>query len=67
MNGKVVLLLILSALCANLFVHGTLLEVGLLTAEDWKDIDLEQDSLLLKQIAKLVTDAILSNGTEGWI
>ena len=26
---------------------------------------MEQDSLLLKQSAKLVTDAILSNGTEG--
>jgi hypothetical protein len=64
-NGQVVLLLILSALCADLFDHGTLLEVGSLTAEDWKDIDLEQDSLLLKQSAKLVTDAILSNGTEG--
>ena len=64
-NGQVVLLLVLSALSADLFDHGTLLEVGSLTAEDWKDIDLEQDSLLLKQSAKLVTDAILSNGTEG--
>ena len=64
-NGQVVLLLVLSVLCADLFDHGTLLEVGSLTAEDWKDVDLEQDSLLLKQSAKLVTDAILSNGTEG--
>ena len=64
-NGQVVMLLIVSSLCTNLFDHGTLLEVGSLTAEDWKDIDLEHDSLLLKQSAKLVTDAILSNGTEG--
>jgi PH domain associated with Beige/BEACH/Domain of unknown function (DUF4704) len=64
-NGHVVLLLILSALCSNLYEHGTLLEMGSISAEDWKDVDFDQDSLLLKQSAKLVTDAILSNGTKG--
>jgi hypothetical protein len=64
-NGNVVLILVLSALCADLYDHGTLLEMGSISASDWKDIDLDQDSLLLKQSAKLVTDAILSNGTKG--
>jgi hypothetical protein len=64
-NGHHVLILILSSLCENLFEDGTLLEVGSLSAEDWKDVDLELDSLLLKQSAKLVTDTILSNGTKG--
>jgi len=64
-NGLDVLLLVLSGLCANLFEHGMLFEVGSISAQDWKNVDLEQDSLLLKQSAKLVTDAILSNGTKG--
>jgi len=65
LNGHDVLLLILSSLCANLFDHGTLLEMGAISAQDWKDIDLDQDSLPLKQSARLVTDSILSNGTKG--
>jgi len=64
-NGGVVLLLVLSALCVDLYDHGTLLEMGSISANDWKDLDLDHDSLLLKQSAKLVTDAILSNGTKG--
>lgn len=64
-NGNVVLLLALSSLCADLYDHGTLLEMGSVASNDWKDLDLEHDSLLLKQSAKLVTDAILSNGTKG--
>jgi hypothetical protein len=64
-NGHHVLILILSSLCGNIFEDGTLLEIGSLSAEDWKDVNLEVDSLLLKQSAKLVTDTILSNGTKG--
>ena len=64
-NGQHVLLLILSSLCGNIFEHGTLLEVGSLTAQDWKEVNIEEDSLLLKQSARLITDAILSNGTKG--
>lgn len=64
-NGRDVLLLILSGLCADLFDHGTLLEIGSISAQDWKDVDLEQESLPLKQSARLVTDAILSKGTKG--
>ena len=59
------MILILSALCGNIFEDGTLLEIGSLSAADWKDVDLELESLLLRQSAKLVTDAILSNGTKG--
>ena len=59
------LLLILSKLCGNIFEHGTLLEVGSLSAQDWKEVNIEEDSLLLKQSARLITDAILSNGTKG--
>jgi hypothetical protein len=65
LNGNDVLLLILSSLCANVYDNGTLLEMGAFSAQDWKDIDLEQDSLPLKQSARLVTDSILSNGTKG--
>lgn len=65
MNGQHVLLLILSSLCGNIFENGTLLEVGSLTAQDWKEVNIEEDSLLLKQSARLITDAILSNGTKG--
>lgn len=64
-NGHDVLLLILSNVCANVFDNGTLLEMGAISAQDWKDVDLEQDSLPLKQSARLVTDSILSNGTKG--
>ena len=64
-NGNVVFLLALSALCADLYDHGILLEMGNMATNDWKDLDLDHDSLLLKQSAKLVTDAILSNGTKG--
>jgi hypothetical protein len=64
-NGHDVLILILSSLCGNIFEDGTLLEVGSLSAQDWKDVDLEVESLLLKQSARLITDAILSNGTKG--
>ena len=63
-NGHHVLILILSSLCGNIFEDGTLLEVGSLSAQDWKDVDLDLESLLLKQSAKLITDAILSNGTK---
>jgi hypothetical protein len=59
------LLLVLGGLCENIFEDGTLVDIGSLSAQDWKEVDLEQDSLLLKQSAKLVTDAILSNGTKG--
>lgn len=55
----------MSGLCADLFDNGTLLEIGSISAQDWKDIDIEQESLLLKSSARLVTDAILSNGTKG--
>lgn len=64
-NGHHVLILILSSLCGNIFDDGTLLEVGSLSAQDWKDVDLELESLMLKQSARLITDAILSNGTKG--
>lgn len=64
-NGHDVLLLILSALCSNLFENGTLSEVGSISAEDWRGVDIENDSLLLRQSAKLVTDAIFSNGMKG--
>lgn len=62
-NGHDVLLLVLSSFCCNIAEEGTLLEVGALSAQDWKDVDLE--TILLKQSAKLVTDAIISNGTQG--
>lgn len=62
-NGHDVLLLILSSFCSNIAEEGTLLEIGALSAQDWKDVDLE--AILLKQSAKLITDAILSNGTKG--
>ena len=65
MNGTDVLLLVLSSFCANLFDKGTILELGSISAEDWKDVDLEQDSLPLKQSARLVTNAILTQGTKG--
>jgi hypothetical protein len=65
-NGRDVLLLILSGLCGNVFDNGTLLDMkGTISAEDWKGIDLNNDSLLLKQSARLVTDSILSNGAKG--
>lgn len=64
-NGHTVLLLLLSSLCANVFENGTLLEIGSISAEDWHDVDLEAESLPLKQSARLVTDAILSNGMKG--
>ena len=64
-NGHHVLLLILSSLGGNIFKEGTLLEMSSLSAQDWKEVDLEQDSLLLKQSARLITDSILSNGTKG--
>ena len=64
-NGQAVFLLVVSRLCADLFENGTLLEVESISAEDWKDVDLEKDSLPLKQSARKVTDAILSNGTQG--
>ena len=49
----------------NLFDHGTLRDVGSISAVDWNEIDIEYESPLLKQCARLVTDAILSNGTKG--
>jgi hypothetical protein len=39
--------------------------MGSLSAQDWKEVNIEQDHLLLKQSARLVTDSILSNGTKG--
>ena len=65
MNGNHVLLLVLCNLCGDIFEHGTLLDVGSLTAQDWKDIDINLESVLLKQSAKLIVDAILSKGTKG--
>jgi hypothetical protein len=65
LNGHDVLLLILSNLCTNIFDEGTLLEIGKLSAQDWENVDLTQESLLLKQSAKLITDSILSQGTKG--
>jgi hypothetical protein len=64
-NGTDVLLLVLSRFCSNIFDNGTILEIGSISAEDWKDVDLEHDSLPLKQSARLVTNAILSQGTKG--
>jgi hypothetical protein len=64
-NGNHVLILVLSNLCGDIFENGTLLDVGSLSAQDWEDLDLELESVLLKQSAKLITDAILSNGTKG--
>ena len=64
-NGTEVLLLVLGWFCVNIFEHGTVLEIGSISAEAWKDINLESDSLPLKQSARLVTDAILSNGARG--
>lgn len=52
--------MIFSRLCADLFDHGTILEIGSISAEDWKDVDIEHDSPALKQSARLITDAILS-------
>jgi hypothetical protein len=62
-NGTDVLLMVLSRFCSNIFDNGTILEIGSISAEDWKDVDLEHDSLPLKQSARLVTSAILSQGT----
>lgn len=59
------MLLILSSLCGNLFDHGTLRDINTMTTMDWKEIDIDYDSPILKQSARLVTDAILSNGTKG--
>jgi hypothetical protein len=64
-NGNHVLILILSSLCGDVFENGTLLDVGSITAQDWQELDLDLESLLLKQSAKLVADAILSKGTKG--
>jgi hypothetical protein len=64
-NGHDVLLLILGSLCNDIFENGSLLEAGSLSAQDWEGVDLEQESPLLKQSARLVTDAILSNGIKG--
>jgi hypothetical protein len=64
-NGRDVFFLILSGVAANIFDHGTLLEMGEISAADWKDLDIENESILLKQCARLVTDAILSNGAKG--
>jgi hypothetical protein len=64
-NGTDALLLVLSNFCSNIFEHVTILEIGSFSAEDWKDIDLEHDSLPLKQSARLVNDAILSQVTKG--
>ena len=65
MNGTEVLLMVLSRFCSNLFDFGTILELGSFSAAAWKDIDLDHDSLPLKQSAKLVTDAIANQGTKG--
>ena len=65
LQGQTALLLILSALLSDLFENGTISDVGTITAEDWRKVDLDTDSLLLKQSARLVTDAILSNGAKG--
>lgn len=64
-NGTDVLLMVLSRFCSNIFEHGVILEMGSISAEDWKDVNLEQDSVLLRHCARLVTDAILSQGSEG--
>ncbi len=64
-NGRDVVFLVFSALCADIFNHGTLLEIGSISAQDFREVDIEHDSLMLKQSARLVTDAILSNGTKG--
>jgi len=64
-NGHDVVFLVLSGLCADVFDNGTLLEIGSIPAQEWKSVDIEQESLPLKQSARLVTDAILSNGTKG--
>lgn len=65
-NGHDVIFLVLSWLCANVFDFGTIMEIGSIPAQDfWKSVDIEQESLPLKQSARLVTDAILSNGTKG--
>ncbi|GAX27124.1 hypothetical protein FisN_13Lh328 [Fistulifera solaris] len=63
-NGTEVLLMILSRFCSNLFDYGAILEIGSFSAEAWKDIDLDHDSLPLKQSAKLVTDAITNQGNK---
>ena len=63
-NGHHVLLLILGSLCSDIFENGTLLDVGTMSAQDWREVNLEQDSLLLRQSARLVTDSILSNGMK---
>ena len=52
--------MVLSRFCSNLFDNGTILEMGSISAEDWKEVDIEHDSPALKQSARLVTDAILS-------
>lgn len=67
LNGHDVVFLVLSGLCENLFDHGTIpdRDIGAISAQDWKDVDIDNDSLPLKQSARLVTDAILSNGAKG--
>jgi hypothetical protein len=65
-NGLDVLILVLSGLCADVFDNGTLIDMkGTITSDDWKGFDVENDSLLLRQSARLVTDSILSNGAKG--
>ena len=64
-NGHQTLCLILSNLCGNLFDFGTLRDVSSMSASDWKEINIEYDSPLLKQSARLVVDAVLSKGTKG--
>ncbi|GKY94790.1 hypothetical protein MPSEU_000444200 [Mayamaea pseudoterrestris] len=64
-NGRHVSFLIFSNLCGNLFDYGTLRDISSMSAAEWKEIDIEYESPLLKQSARLVTDAILSNGTRG--
>jgi hypothetical protein len=63
LNGHEVFCLILSRFLANLSEYGVIPIDESVTSQP-KD-KVEEPSVLLKRSARLVTDAILSNGTEG--
>jgi hypothetical protein len=62
-NGQEVVSLIMSRLFANLATLGVVSINQSLSAQVKSDAD--EPSFLLKRSARLVTDAILSNGTQG--
>ena len=67
MNGSEVFAFILSYLFANLFKYGVTSLDGKQRPKNMTVADSEDESrhYILKHSAKMVTDAILSNGTRG--